>query len=66
MPRCSPAPGWPGAASPASRSYAAWDLVFAVNHTEDERPVPVQGTDLITGKPVGGRLGPGGYVVVRP
>lgn len=58
--------GLAGSGVPGVEVVRRRDLVFAVNHTEDERPVPVQGTDLITGKPVGGRLGPGGYVVVRP
>ncbi|WP_169983711.1 beta-galactosidase [Microbispora sp. H10836] len=41
------------------------DQVVALNHTADEQPVPVHGTDLITGRPVTGALRPGQCVVVR-
>ncbi|TQS17760.1 beta-galactosidase [Microbispora hainanensis] len=58
--------GLAGSGVPGVEVVRRRDLVFAVNHTDDEQPVPLHGTDLITGKPVDGRLDPGGYVVVRP
>ncbi|MFG1823768.1 beta-galactosidase [Microbispora bryophytorum] len=56
--------GLAGSGTPGVEVVRQRDRVFAINHTEDEQPVPVDGTDLITGRPVDGRLGPGGYVVV--
>ncbi len=56
--------GLAGSGIPGVEVVRQRDRVFAINHTEDEQPVPVDGTDLITGKPVDGRLDPGGYVVV--
>ncbi|GAB3879605.1 beta-galactosidase [Microbispora bryophytorum subsp. camponoti] len=53
-----------GSGTPGVEVVRQRDRVFAINHTEDEQPVPVDGTDLITGRPVDGSLGPGGYVVV--
>ncbi|MEV4300084.1 beta-galactosidase [Microbispora rosea] len=57
--------GLAGSGVPGVEVVRRQDLVFAVNHTEDEQPVPIHGADLITGRPVDGRLAPGGYVVVR-
>ncbi|MBE3010571.1 beta-galactosidase [Microbispora sp. NEAU-D428] len=56
--------GLAGSGIPGVEVVRQRDRVFAVNHTEDEQPVPLDGIDLITGKPVDGRLGLGGYVVV--
>ncbi|MBD3138704.1 beta-galactosidase [Microbispora bryophytorum] len=53
-----------GSGTPGVEVVRQRDRVFAINHTEDEQPVPVDGIDLITGRPVDGSLGPGGYVVV--
>ncbi|MEU7878542.1 beta-galactosidase [Microbispora bryophytorum] len=56
--------GLAGSGTPGVEVVRQRDRVFAINHTETEQPVPVDGTDLITGRPVDGSLGPGGYVVV--
>ncbi|MEU8277045.1 beta-galactosidase [Microbispora bryophytorum] len=56
--------GLAGSGTPGVEVVRQRDRVFAINHTENEQPVPVDGIDLITGRPVDGSLGPGGYVVV--
>ncbi|MCF6376589.1 beta-galactosidase [Nocardioides KLBMP 9356] len=48
-----------------ARDDASW--LFVINHGDDEAPVPVDGVELVTGRPVAGDLlvPPGGVAVVR-
>jgi beta-galactosidase len=49
------------------RRMGGTDVLFAVNHTDRDADVEVDGVDLVTGADVTGsiRLTPGGYAVVR-
>ncbi|WP_432927515.1 beta-galactosidase [Microbispora sp. CA-135349] len=57
--------GLAGSGAPGVEIVRRRDRVFALNHTQDEQPVPVHGTDLISGEPLTGVLNPGQCVVVR-
>ncbi|MEV0967706.1 beta-galactosidase [Microtetraspora glauca] len=59
------AAGLSGTDTPGVELVRRADLVFAINHTSAEQPVPVHGRDLVTDAPVTGTLGPGAFAVVR-